>query len=403
MVKGMASIKYWVWLSAQTGVSPAAKAALLRHYGDVEAAFFAPTGEYCRIRGVSAGDAAVLEGRDMSGVENILAECRRLDIRPVTMRDADYPRRLRNIFAPPAVIYVKGKLPELDDEAAIAVIGTRKASPYGLKMGSRLAYEIVKCGGIVVSGLTSGVDAAAARGALMADGVCIGVLGTSHEQEKGRLARDVAARGALISEYPPGTQPLRSHFRDRNRITAGISVGVAVVEAPEKSGALLFAAEANEQGKEIFAVPGNVDAPNSAGTISLMQEGAKPVRTGWDILCEFEALFPEKLQPAENVEMPDIGKNQAETGEIEAESVKKGIDKEKSRGYIDLKEQLAQLSEEQLRIISAIDKGASHIDDVIENTGLSTPKVLAQLTVLEIKGFIKREPGKRISLNTAKK
>ena len=335
----------------------------------------------------------------MSGVENILAECRRLDIRPVTMRDADYPRRLRNIFAPPAVIYVKGKLPELDDEAAIAVIGTRKASPYGLKMGSRLAYEIVKCGGIVVSGLTSGVDAAAARGALMADGVCIGVLGTSHEQEKGRLARDVAARGALISEYPPGTQPLRSHFRDRNRITAGISV----VEAPEKSGALLFAAEANEQGKEIFAVPGNVDAPNSAGTISLMQEGAKPVRTGWDILCEFEALFPEKLQPAENVEMPDIGKNQAETGEIEAESGKKGIDKEKSRGYIDLKEQLAQLSEEQLRIISAIDKGASHIDDVIENTGLSTPKVLAQLTVLEIKGFIKREPGKRISLNTAKK
>ena len=399
----MASIKYWVWRSAQTGVSSAAKAALLRHYGDAETAFFAPHGEFGRIKGVSAGDAAVLEGRDMSGVENILAECRRLDIRPVTMRDADYPRRLRNIFAPPAVIYVKGKLPELDDEAAIAVIGTRKASPYGLKMGSRLAYEIVKCGGIVVSGLTSGVDAAAARGALMADGVCIGVLGTSHEEEKGRLARDVAARGALISEYPPGTQPLRSHFRDRNRITAGISVGVAVVEAPEKSGALLFAAEANEQGKEIFAVPGNVDAPNSAGTISLMQEGAKPVRTGWDILCEFEALFPEKLQPAENVEMPDIGKNQAETGEIEAESGKKGIDKEKSRGYIDLKEQLAQLSEEQLRIISAIDKGASHIDDVIENTGLSTPKVLAQLTVLEIKGFIKREPGKRISLNTAKK
>ena len=399
----MASIKYWVWLSAQTGVSPAAKAALLRHYGDAETAFFAPSGEFGRIRGISAGDAAVLESRDMSRVGDILAECRRLDIRPVTMQDADYPRRLRNIFAPPAVIYVKGKLPELDDEAAIAVIGTRKASPYGLKMGSRLAFEIVRCGGMVVSGLTSGIDAAAARGALLADGVCIGVLGTSHNLEKGSLARDVSVKGALISEYPPGTQPLRSHFRDRNRISAGLSVGVAVVEAPEKSGALLFAAEANEQGKEIFAVPGNADAPNSAGTISLMQEGAKPVRTGWDILCEFAELFPGKLRQAEAAEMPEIGKNDAENGKKEPEEAKKGIDKEKSRGYIDLKEQLAQLTEEQLKIISAIDKGASHIDDVIENTGLSTPKVLAQLTVLEIKGFIKREPGKRISLNTAKK
>ena len=399
----MASIKYWVWLSAQTGVSPAAKAALLRHYGDAETAFFAPAGEYGRIKGISAGDAAVLESRDMSRVEDILAGCRQLDIRPVTMQDADYPERLRNIFAPPAVIYVKGKLPELDDEAAIAVIGTRKASPYGLKMGSRLAGEIVRCGGIVISGLTSGIDAAAARGALLADGVCIGVLGTSHDMEKGSLARDVCVKGALISEYPPGTQPLRSHFRDRNRISAGLSVGVTVVEAPEKSGALLFAAEANDQGKEIFAVPGNADAPNSAGTIALMQEGAKPVRTGWDILCEFADLFPGKLRQAEIAEMPENGKNHAETGEKEPEGAKKGIDKEKSRGYIDLKEQLARLSEEQLKIISAIDKGASHIDDVIENTGLSTPKVLAQLTVLEIKGFIRREPGKRISLNTAKK
>ncbi|MCI7741803.1 MAG: DNA-protecting protein DprA [Clostridiales bacterium] len=399
----MASIKYWVWLSAQTGVSPAAKAALLRHYGDAETAFFAPAGEFGRIKGISAGDAAVLESRDMSRVEDILAGCRQLDIRPVTMQDADYPERLRNIFAPPAVIYVKGKLPELDDEAAIAVIGTRKASPYGLKMGSRLAGEIVRCGGIVISGLTSGIDAAAARGALLADGVCIGVLGTSHDMEKGSLARDVCVKGALISEYPPGTQPLRSHFRDRNRISAGLSVGVTVVEAPEKSGALLFAAEANDQGKEIFAVPGNADAPNSAGTIALMQEGAKPVRTGWDILCEFADLFPGKLRQAEIAEMPENGKNHAETGEKEPEGAKKGIDKEKSRGYIDLKEQLARLSEEQLKIISAIDKGASHIDDVIENTGLSTPKVLAQLTVLEIKGFIRREPGKRISLNTAKK
>ena len=399
----MASIKYWIWLSAQAGVNPASKAALLRHYGDPETAFFAPSGEFRRIDGVTPADAAILERRDMSRVVDIIDACRRQDIRPVTMQDAAYPHRLRNIFAPPAVIYVKGKLPELDEEAAIAVIGTRKASPYGLKMGSKLAYEIVKCGGVVVSGLTAGIDAAAARGALMGDGLCIGVLGTSHDGERGQLAQDIAARGALISEYPPGAPSLKSFFRDRNRIAAGLSVGVTVVEAPERSGALLFAAEANEQGKEIFAVPGNADAPNSAGTIALMQEGAKPVRTGWDVLCEFEALYPGKLRRAEFAETPQYVENSGEIGEKEPESAKKVIDKENSRGYIDLKEQLARLSEDQLKIISAIDKGASHTDDIIENTGLGAAKVLAQLTVLEIKGFIKREPGKRISLNTAKK
>lgn len=399
----MASLKYWVWLSAQTGVSPASKAALLRHYGDAESAYFAPKGGFRQIKGVTPADAAILERRDMSNVEEIIAACRRMDIRPITMQDAAYPHRLRNIFAPPAVIYVKGKLPELDDEAVIAVIGTRKASPYGLKMGTRLAFEIAKCGGIVLSGLTNGIDAAAAKGALLAGGVCIGVLGTSHDRERGSLAEDVGARGALISEYPPGSPALKSFFRDRNRISAGLSVGVAVIEAPEKSGALLFAAEANEQGKEIFAVPGNADAPNSAGTIALMQEGAKPVRTGWDVLCEFETLYPGKLKRAEPVEIPENSETAGEFAAREPELPKKVIDKENGKGYIDLKEQLAQLSGEQLEIVGAIDKGASHIDDIIEKTGLTAAKVLAQLTVLEIKGFIKREPGKRISLNTAKK
>lgn len=399
----MAGLKYWIWLSAQTRVSPASKAALIEHYGDAEAAYFAPGGEFKNIDGISPGDAAVLENRDMSAVGDIIAECDRLNLSVVTMRDAAYPGRLRNIYAPPAVIYVRGRLPNVDNQAVISVIGTRKASPYGLKMGRNLAFEIAKCGGTVVSMLGDGIDSAAAKGALMADGVCIGVLGTSHDVEKGRLAEDIAANGALISEYPPGTPTLRSFFRDRNRIAAGLSVGVTVVEAPEVSGALLFTAEAAEQGKEIFAVPGNADAPNSAGTFALMQQGAKPVRCGWDIMCEFEALYPGRIAKAENIKLPENAEKNEEAPAKERACEKKVIDKENNRGYIGLKEQLAGLNEEQLKIISSIDKGASHIDDIIEASGLGTAKVLTQLTLLEIKGFVKREAGNRISLKTAKK
>ena len=143
---------------------------------------------------------------------------------------------------------------------------------------------------------------------------------------------------------------------------------------------------------------------NESGAFAfrLLQEGAKPVKTGWDILCEFQALFPGKLTEAKSIEMPEIGPEEAEIPRQGADQAKKVIDKANGSGYIDLKEQLAQLSDDQLKIVSAIDRGASHTDDIIERTGLTVARVLSQLTVLEIKGFVRREPGKRISLNTAK-
>ena len=246
--------------------------------------------------------------------------------------------------------------------------------------------------------LTSGVDAAAARGALLAGGRCVGVLGTPHECEAGTLAAEVAARGALISEYPPGTKPEKHFFRDRNRIAAGLSVGVTVVEAPERSGARLFAETAMEQGREIFAVPGNADAPNSVGTIAMIKDGAKPVVCGWDVLSEFESRFGGKLHELPECELPE--EEEAQNADVPA---KKSVDKPKDSDYIDLKKQLEGLNEDQLKIIAAIGKSASHIDDIIASTGLSTARVLSQLTVLEIKGYVRRDPGRRVALNIAKK
>lgn len=400
----MSALSYWIWLS-NAELSVRTKAALMEHYGDAETAFFAPAGEFAHIEGVSRADAAILERRDMSDTARIIEECQAQGLSVISYQDSAYPSRLRNIYAPPPVLYVKGRLPAVDDNAVIAVVGTRKATPYGLKMARTIAGEIVRCGGIVISGLTHGIDAAAAEGALSAGGICVGVLGTAHQDDAGVLYAGVAERGAVISEYAPGSPAQRSFFRDRNRITAGLSVGAVAVEAPEKSGTRLFVAEAVAQGKEIFAVPGNADAKMSAGTIDMLKDGAKPVTCGWDVVSEFEYLFPGKLRkaPAARGETRRIEAESVENAPVLQKETKKVIDKENGRRYIDLKDQLRDLSETQLKIITAVDNGGTHIDDIIETTGLGTATVLAQLTVLEIKGYIRREAGRRIALNTAKK
>ena len=403
----MSALKYWLWLSG-CEVSARAKAALFLHYGDAQQAFMAPKGDYRMIEGISRAEREIFEKRDLSIADRIYGECQRQFLDIITYQDARYPKRLRNIYAPPAVLYLKGKLPNIDENAAIAVVGTRRASYYGVKMARNMANDIARCGAIVISGLTRGIDAAAAEGALLADGIVVAVLGTSHEKDTCPLSPDVAVKGAVISEYPPTMPMKRGYFRERNRISAGLSVGVLAVEAPESSGTALFVEEAVEQGKEIFAVPANADSYSSAGTLNMLKDGAKLVTCGYDVVSEFEYLFPGKLHPpkggstVEKIPAAEV-ENRQQSLEKGEEVTKKVIDKKNDRGYIDLKEQLSKLSEPQLKIITAIDANASHIDDIIEATGLPTATVLAQLTVLEIKGYVRREAGKRITLNTAKK
>ena len=402
----MSAIKYWLWLSTSARVSPRARTVLLDYYGSPEAMFSAPQGEITRLLGNRADGADALEKRDLDEAMRIIDICGSQGIKLLTIQDADYPERLKNIYAPPSILYVKGKLPTIDEEAAIAVIGTRKASPYGIKMGRKLGFEIASCGGVVVSGLTAGVDAAAAEGALLADGRCIGVLGVPHEQCRGRLYDELAVRGALVSEYPPGTEPYRSFFRARNRIAAGLSVGVTVVEAPMQSGTRLFVDEATEQGKEIFAVPGNADNINCAGSNAMLKDGAKAVTNGWDVLSEFELRFPDKLRKVD-AQMPS-GWHKTEKSEDKKsptiqKRTKKVIDKPESTEYIDLKKQLENLSQSQISIISVINSSSMHVDDIIESTGFSPARVLADLTILQLKGYVSQESGKRFTLNITTK
>ena len=398
----MASIEYWLWLSTSAKLSPRAKAVLLKHYGSPEAMYEAPKGEITKLLGRHSEGADRLEKRDLSSALRTIDKCKMQNIEVISIDDPRYPVRLKNIYAPPHIIYVKGRLPKIDEEPAIAVIGTRNASPYGIKMGRKLGYEIAKCGGVVISGLTKGIDAAGAEGALIADGKCIGVLGVPHEHAHGKMAEELAVRGALISEYPPGAGVHRQFFRARNRIAAGLSIGVVVVEAPFKSGTKLFVDEAVEQGKEIFAVPGNADSENCAGTNLMLKDGAKPVTEGWDVMSEFAKLYPEKIKRStERIPGTCVKPEQNEPVKTEKthKDAKKVIDKPDTTEYIDLKKQLESLSPSQLTIVSAMDREAMQVDEIIERTGLSPAKVLADLTLLQLKGCVSQQSGKRFTLN----
>ena len=203
----MSELRYWLWLSALTGVRPRVKQELIGRYGGARELFFSPIDELKGDGLLTEEEREALSARRLDAALNIIERCEQEGIGILTIQDAAYPRRLAAIYDPPLVLYVRGRLPSIDDLAAVAVVGTRRATPYGLKMATRIGYELTRCGALVVSGLTSGVDAAAAEGALMAGGSCVGVLGSAIDDRRwgGSLARDVETVGAVVSEYPPGT------------------------------------------------------------------------------------------------------------------------------------------------------------------------------------------------------
>ena len=396
------STLYWLWLSSLTEVNLNSIAALLDKFKTPEAAFHSPQGAILAVEGIRQSDAEILERRDLTAARAIPEKCIRAGARVITMEDAEYPQRLKEIYAPPVVLYVRGKLPQIDREVPVAVVGTRNASPYGLKMGKSIAYEISKSGGVVVSGLTAGIDASAAEGALLAGGVCIGVLGTPIDAARNNLACSVCETGALISEYAPGTHQMKTFFRARNRISAGISVGVVAVEAPEKSGTRLFVAEALEQGKQIFAVPGNADSENSAGTLRFLKEGAQLVTHGWEVAEELNRVYPGILDISVRDTVPEFSCGQesnpqpVQIRQKKAKRIREAVkqtepDKAPRRAIQDL-------SEIQQKIVDAVTQGRTTVDAIIDATGLSAPVVFAQLTLLEIKGVVKKDPGAGIIL-----
>lgn len=393
----MAQLRYWVWLSSLRGLRPIALQRILEHFSDPMEAYYAPMDGFLRVPELTDREREALNYRDLDRAEEILEVCQRENIHILTLQDAQYPERLRQIPDPPPVLYIRGKLPFMDELPAIALVGTRKASAYGIKMALRLGSEITAGGGLVVTGLALGVDGAAARGALGAGGGCVGVLGTAIDVDypaaNTQLIRDVAAVGAVISEFPPGWPTLPENFPRRNRIISGLCCGTCVVEAPARSGALITANLSLDQGRDLFAVPGNADSPLSAGTNGLIRDCAKAVTRGWDILEEYEGLFPDRLR---KVNAPE---KTPETQKKSPPEEKRIIDKEQGISYSDLDNRISGYSEDQKTLLRLLWKGDAQVDELIASTGFSTAKVLAELTMLTIRGGVKSLPGKRYTLN----
>lgn len=385
----MSALKYWLWLTELPGLTNQTRLALLRHFPTPEDVYYADPEEVLLTEDITREQAKLLEDKDCAGADRILADCQRLDLDLLTIQDAGYPNRLRNIYDPPCLLYVRGRLPAFDDEASIAVVGTRDCTPYGVSCAEKLGYGLAAGGAVVVSGLARGVDSAALRGALRAGGTVTAVLGNGldvvYPPENQYLYEDVAAAGALISEYPPGTPPEAKHFPVRNRIMSGLCLGTLVVEAPARSGALITAGTALEQGRDVFAVPGPIDAPASVGCNRLIRDGAGLVSDAWDILGEYEPRFPDKLRREGARETPAVLGYQARQ-KTEPKPVPPSV----SLSHNDY-----SLTDDQICLLRALTEEPMLVDDLIELTDIPTRRVLSALTVLEIEHLVTQHSGKR--------
>lgn len=414
---------HWIWLATRPGIHGRVKAALVERFRDPEAIFYADRDSFREVEDLTQEGCEALADKDLTQAEQILDACDREELRILTYQDAGYPKRLQNIPDPPLVLYYKGKLPDFEGHPLIGVVGTRDASLYGLGAAKRMGYQIARCGGIVVSGMAKGIDAMAMQGALTAGEPVVGVLGCGAEQiyplSNRNLFADTQRYGCILSEFPPGTPPMKQNFPRRNRIISGLSCGVLVVEAPEKSGALITARQAADQGRDVFAVPGNIDVPSCVGSNRLLRDGATLVTSGWDIMCEYQDQFPGRVRAytapgtlacygdevPEFVETPPLQVAQMprtleKKPKPKPKKDKKVIDKRENTPYIDLNDIKTRLSPEEAAIAQAIGAEERLVDDVIAQAGLPAGKVLATLTLMEVKGLVRRLPGRRVTLRT---
>lgn len=274
-------------------LTPKRAKRLFQHFDSFEAIWDAPASRFGQVLGSAVLGEAIASGRNEAAVDEELAKAEAAGVRLVTLVDEEYPVLLREIDDPPLALYVRGRLP-VDTSLALGIVGTRRGTQYGKMVAAKLASQLALKGVIIVSGLAAGIDAAAHQGTLDVGGHTVAVLGCGldypYPKRNQPLFERIAVEGTAMSEYPLGTRPAKWTFPQRNRILSGLSRGVIVVQAPERSGSLITARLALEQGREVFAVPGNITTTTSAGTNRLIKQGAKLVETVEDVLEEFPDL-----------------------------------------------------------------------------------------------------------------
>lgn len=347
----------WVGFNFVKGIGAARLQTLINYFGDVETAWDAPAES---LRSAGLGPKVIetfLQVRASISLEQIWQQIQSKGIQVLTWEDRSYPTRLREIEQSPPVLYVRGNL-QPEDDWAVAIVGTRRLSPYGRQVAAEISAALARSGVTVVSGLARGVDAVAHKAALDASGRTLAVLGSGVDRiyppEHRKLAAEIANSGAIISDYPPGTPPEGINFPPRNRIISGLSLAVVIVEAGKSSGALITAEFAAEQGREVFAVPGSITAPQSVGTNRLIQQGARPL-----------------LDPAEVLESLNL------TMRYQHQTAKR----------------ILPADETESRLLELLSQVPTHVDEIYKHVELPIEKVTATLALMELKGMVRQVGG----------
>lgn len=354
-------------LSLVPGIGPKLYRALVAHFGGPAAVFAASTSQLREVQGIGAKLCReLLRARDEIDVEAELALAERNGVKLLTADAAEYPRGLNDIHDPPAILYARGDI-RPEDALAVAIVGSRHATHYGLEQATRLAASLARAGLTIISGLARGIDSAAHRGALEAGGRTIAVLGSGlleiYPPENRSLADQVAASGAVISEAAMLAKPTSGMFPQRNRLISGLSLGVLVIEASLRSGALITARHAMEQGRDVFALPGRVDSRMSHGCHRLIRDGAKLVETADDVL--------EELGPLAHVALATDGREIHHPAEL-------------------------LLNEQEKTVLDVVGNNPTTIDTIVSTSGLAAHQVLATISVLEMRRLIRRTSGQTV-------
>lgn len=430
----------WVAMQSVFGYGSSRAIEVLQYFDDLNDFFKADENEVKAMHLLTPAELVRLKKVDFKEAESIVSYCEQKGYKILTPQSEDYPKRLLRIKNPPCALYVSGNLPNIDDEVAIAMVGTRGCTKNGLIVGSVLSYRLAEAGAIIISGGAVGIDTACSRGAVAAKKPSVIVLGCGLDYpyllNNRKIRDDVAANGAVISEFPPKASPSKTTFPIRNRIMSALSLGVVLIEAPEKSGALITVSAALEQGKDVFVLPGDITNKNYVGNNHLLQDGANAIYTPKDILCEYAAEYPHKLflrnadiplaedrmfinMYNKNRNVPEDkfmnganSKNYAKrkSDDSSSQSVKRaaqrpmkyadkrnGKQNDNNAAKVALTVSLPDLSfdadETVKKVYNCFTNRAATVDILIQKSGLPANDVLYALTELEMNGSIDALPG----------
>lgn len=399
------NLRYWLWMQRALGEGAHIK-NIVEEFGGAKALYDSNIIEWKMSPSLTAKQINRLEQTNLTDIDEIVYTCENNGWQIIDYDDKLYPERLKEIYNPPCVLYVDGDMPDVDNLVTIGIVGTRKASDYAIKVTHIMSKGITECGAVVISGGALGVDTAAHKGALAVQGKTIAVLGcglgTSYLNENKALRDTIKKNGALVTEYPPFTRASRTTFPLRNRIISGLSLGVLVVEAGVKSGSLITANFALEQGRDVFAVPASVLSVDFYGTNKLIDDGAmvatKPVHIIAPYAQRFASIDISKARTVDALLSDDVDYNSA-NAEKSADKLSFDTIEHNRQIRLENENKAKNLSGDVKAVYTCMNDSFMHIDIIIEKTGLASHKVIAALTQLEIIGLVESASGKRYKLS----